>query len=55
MAHGACLSLELNMHLNKQFPAHFVVHIPLWLHVLGRFARCAQSLCKNVPNLHSTV
>ena len=21
----------------------------------GRFARCAQSLCKNVPNLHSSV
>ena len=28
------LSLELNMHPNRQFPAHFVVHMPLCLHVL---------------------
>ena len=34
----ACLSVDLNMHLNKQFSAHFVVHMPSCLHVLFRVA-----------------
>ena len=28
-AHRACLSVVLNMHPNRQFPANFVVHMPL--------------------------
>ena len=32
-------SVELNMHPNRQFLAHFVVHTPLCLHVLFRVAR----------------
>ena len=34
VAHRACLSVKLNMYPNKQFLAHFVVHMPLCLHVL---------------------
>ena len=34
-----CFSVELNTHPNMQFPAHFVVHTPLCLHVLFRVAR----------------
>ena len=30
----ACLSVELNMHPNRQFLARFVVHVPLCLHTL---------------------
>ena len=32
-------SVELNQHPNRQFPAHFVVHTPLCLHVLFCVAR----------------
>ena len=34
MAHGACLSVELNIPPNRQFPAHFVVNMPSHSHVL---------------------
>ena len=34
-----CFSVEVNTHPNRQFPAHFVVHTPLCLHVLFRVAR----------------
>ena len=36
MANRACLSVELNMHPNRQFPGLFVVHMPSCLHVLLR-------------------
>ena len=29
-----CLPIELNMHPNRLFPGHFVVHMPSCLHVL---------------------
>ena len=34
VAHRARLSVKLNMYPNRQFLAHFVVHMPLYLHVL---------------------
>ena len=36
VAHTACLSVELNMHPNRQFPGLFVVRMPSCLHVLPR-------------------
>ena len=39
VAHRACFPVELNTHPNRQFPAHFVVHTPLCLHVFFRVAR----------------
>ena len=36
--HRAYLSAKLNMYPNRQFLAHFVVHMPLCLHVLFRAA-----------------
>ena len=39
VARRACLSVELDMHPNRQFPGHFVVHMPLCLHVWFRDAR----------------
>ena len=38
VAHRACLSVNLNMYPNRQFLAHFVVHMPLCLQVLFRVA-----------------
>ena len=31
VTHRACVSVKLNMHPNRQFPAHVVVHMPLCL------------------------
>ena len=41
--HTACLLVKLNIHPDRQFPAHFVVHMPSCLHVLFRVARPLQS------------
>ena len=43
VAYRACHSVELNVHSNRQFLAHFVVHMPLCVHVLFRVARSFNS------------
>ena len=39
----SCLLIKLNVHPTRQFLAHFVVHMPLCLHVLFRVAGPLQS------------
>ena len=39
VAHRACSSVDLNMHPCRQFPGHFVVHMPWCLYLLFCVAR----------------
>ena len=49
VAHSAYLSAELDMHPNRHFPAHFVVHMPSCLHVLFHLVRSKLGGVRGLP------